>query len=362
LRILLLTKIMRRRLSLFYILLCIILIGNTCGSAATTIVPREGTVYLGEEGLDLSQTSIRSGAEIAWWSGGEPSGMPLERYKVPDAKNFDISYDIFGGRTGSWYTLEGKNLAFTVEEPFFEMEVEESGWDWEKEWIKRGNLITFTIKSNLIAIANRQGSNSIPITIILTGPDDTEYTEVKLSASETYTLQDILAYYNPFSTGAVWDTGLTEYPDGTYTISAYTNVNNVNERAPADGMTRTEKKTFILQKTDPADDTPQPTVQPETTSDEEDAENTDINTSEATKDGISTEPAIIETTLPTPVRTPEVRVTLVEKTTIQPPRKLQEWKEKTEMIPVTTTQASSSPGFPGCIAVILALAILIRKR
>ncbi len=369
---------MRLRLWYFSIVLFVILAGSTYCQAATNVIPREGTIFLGEKGLDLSQTAVSTGTEIAWWSGGSPSGMPHERYKVMDNKRFDVSYQVFEGKTGSWYTLEGKNLAFTVEEPSFSLEVQESGWDWEKDWIKRGSLITFSIKSNLItAIANRPTSNSVPVTIIVTGPDGIEYTELKPSQDDTYALENILAYYDPFSTGVVWDTGLPDYPDGTYTIRAHTNVNGIDEQAPADGMTRTELQTFILQDKNPADTTPEPTNSPDeskkdeendspviagkTGGEDESEEESPGNNVSSTSD-LTPTPEVTPTPEPTPIKTPEVLATLVAKTTIPPPHTLPAWTPKSRDVTTPPTQASPLPLLSICLAIIGAMAILVRRQ
>lgn len=369
---------MRKNTGFVLLLLCLILMTVGYAHAATNVVAREGTVFLGEKGLDLSQTAVSTGTEIAWWSGGSPSGMPQERYKVMDSKRFDVSYPVFEGKTGSWYTLEGKNLAFIIEEPFFSIEIQESGWDWEKDWIKRGSLITFSIKSNLItAIANRPTSNSVPVTIIVTGPDGVEYSKLKPSKDDTYALENILAYYDPFSTGVVWDTGLPDYPDGTYTIRAYTNVNGIDEQAPADGMTRTEPQTFILQDKNPAEKTPKPTkssdkrkkdaesdsadttdnIQGEDESGEEKPENGTSSGSDLTPT-----PEVTKTPDPTPIPTPEVKATLVAKTTISPPHTLPAWTPRSRDVTSPPTQASPLPLLSACLAIMGAMAILARRQ
>ncbi len=214
-------------------------------------VPREGTVYVGEADLDLSDCAIRNGDEIAWWESGNPQGTPTARGRVTDVRSFTVDPETFNGHTGTWYGLIGKKPVFKVEEPFLQVDINENGIDTEPDSIKRGNLVSFKISTNLAGLSQRAGSSGAVVTINLTGPNETEYHTLTSSRTNDFNLDKVYVYASPYDTGAVWDTtDLKKFPDGDYTLSAVTNVNRINEINPESGATYTEKKTYRLGKTE----------------------------------------------------------------------------------------------------------------
>ena len=219
--------------------------------AADNIVPRDGTVYVGEADLDLSNCNVHSGDEIAWWDSGTPQGVPTARGRVADARHFTVDTETFHGHTGIWYGLIGKKPAFTVEDPLLQIDLNENGINTKPDSIKRGSLVSFQISTNLAALSKRTGSAGAEVTINLTGPNDTVYHKLSSSHTNEFNLDKVYVYDSPYDTGAVWDTSDEKtFPDGDYTISAVTNVNKINENNPDTGATITEKKTFKLGNND----------------------------------------------------------------------------------------------------------------
>jgi hypothetical protein len=232
----------------FIILIGLLLI--PAALAADNKVPHGGTVYVGEEDLDLSSCDVHTGDEIAWWDSGNAQGTPTARSRVTDVQHFKVDTDTFKGHTGQWYALITKKPIFTVEDPTLEVDMVENGMDTDPTLVKRGNLVSFKISTNLAGISQRSGSSGAPVTINLTGPNDTVYHTITSSQTGDFNLDKVYVYASPYDTGAVWDTAdAKKFPDGDYTISAVTNVNKINDNNPDSGATVTEKKTYTLGKT-----------------------------------------------------------------------------------------------------------------
>lgn len=230
--------------------------------AADNVVPRDGTVYIGEANLDLSNCNIHSGDEIAWWDSGTPQGAPTARARVGEIRSFTVDPETFRGHTGIWYGLIGKKPAFTVEEPVLQIDLNDNGLDTKPDTIKRGSLVSFQISTNLAGLSKRVGSSGAVVTINLTGPNETVYHTLSSSQTNEFNLDKVFVYDTPYDTGAVWDTSdAKKFPDGEYTISAITNVNQINDNYPDTGATCTEKKTYTLGKTG-VKPTPTETVKP----------------------------------------------------------------------------------------------------
>ncbi|NLV26956.1 MAG: DUF3821 domain-containing protein [Methanomicrobiales archaeon] len=245
-------------------------------------IPREGTVFVGENDIDISECNVRTGDEIAFWSSGFPEGTPDSRAKVMDARHFFVDPAYFSGKTGTWYGLVSKKPVFKVEDPWVKLEVIENGIDHDPDWIKKGNLISFKISTNMFTISDRAGSAGAPIKISLTGPNETEYNQL-ISPTGKYNLENIYVYYSPFDTGAIWETrDETEYPEGEYVAWATCNVNSIHEKNPGEGITTSSKTTFTLSKVKPDEDSKKETSDEESESMEKDSEPTPTPTPEPT--------------------------------------------------------------------------------
>ncbi len=207
-------------------------------SGAIYTVPPGGTVFIGEQGLDINQTGATSNTMIGWFGPGNNfiTGPPATTTSVDNAKNFYIAPSIFGGKTGPWYTLPGKQLAFYVEDPRMTLRILDDTSDFEitgmDTWVPKGDQVGFRIETNLVAIADRPGASTIPVTIHVRMPNGNE-----LAAVSNYRLGDIPISTSPFSTGPVWDTGT--YPSGTYEVWAVCNANSMKDNYPVEGKTET---------------------------------------------------------------------------------------------------------------------------
>lgn len=207
-------------------------------SGALFTVPQGGTAFIGEQGLDITQTGAMSNSMIGWFGTGNNfiTGAPAATTSVDNAKNFYIAPAIFSGRTGPWYTLPDKKLAFYVEDPNLTLRILDDTSNFEvtgkNTWVPKGDQVGFVVETNLVAIANRPGVSMMPITIHVRMPNGND-----LAAVSNYPLTDIMISTSPFSTGPVWDT--STYASGTYTVWAVCNVNSMKDNYPVDGKTET---------------------------------------------------------------------------------------------------------------------------
>jgi len=264
--------------------------------AADNKVPHGGTVYVGEADLDVSSCDVHTGDEIAWWDSGNAQGTPTARSRVTDVQHFNVDTDTFKGHTGQWYALITKKPVFTVEDPTLEVALVENGMDTDPDTIKRGNLVSFKIATNLAGISQRAGSSGAPVSINLTGPNDTVFHTITSSQTGDFNLDKVYVYASPYDTGAVWDTSdAKKFPDGEYTISAVTNVNKINENNPDSGATVTEEKTYTISKTGVKGKDKSGDVKAESVTTEKKAAKKAANVSEEPTEKITSEPTPEET-------------------------------------------------------------------
>ena len=287
----------------FLVLILSLLLFGTGAYALDSKIPKEGTVFVGENDIDISECNVRAGDEIAFWSSGSPEGTPDSRAKVMDARHFFVDPAFFSGKTGTWYGLINKKPVFKVEDPWIQMDVVEQGIDHEPEWIKKGNLVSFKISSNMYLLNERPGSAGVPVRLNLTGPNETTFTTLQ-SPTGTYNLEKIFVYYSPFDTGAVWETRDDEkYPEGEYTAWATIEVNDIAEKNSGDGVTTSLQTTFLLSKTKP---------EKEKESEKDDSDKKSGTDNEDTESDSSEK----ETDTPTPTPTPTPTETPVPELTL----------------------------------------------
>ena len=166
------------RLCLILILcLCVFVIPAMAG--AYTTIPQGSTVFIGEQGLDVS-AAVGSDPAIGWWASGAAiaTSSPDDQIQVPTPSNFYISSSAFGPYTGTWYRLtsQGKpdGVAFIVADPSLDIRVVDTtiNLDVTNKWVPRGDQVAFRIDTNLnqIFLRSTSGSPSEGITIYVQSP------------------------------------------------------------------------------------------------------------------------------------------------------------------------------------------------
>ena len=193
--------------------------------AALNTIPSGGTAFIGEQGLDITQTGATSGGTLAWYSGSSNvgSGAPTATVVVDDASSFYIApSDIFGKDRGM-VPLSQKSLAFYVQDPSLNIRIFDSSSNFEVTgtvtWVPKGDTVSFSIDSNLYVMANR-GVSGAPVTIHIQAPDGSRDLECIGKQPHRHSGQYCLIFH-----GSDMEHGFLH--SGTYTIWAECNANSM---------------------------------------------------------------------------------------------------------------------------------------
>lgn len=308
-------------------------------SAAINTIPQGATVFIGEQGLDVT-AATGTAPMIAWFSSGTSPAVdvPTKVINVGNPTSFYISPSDFVGRTGNWYQWTGANpagsVAFLVEEPVITLRVFDVTANFEIRpgvtWVPTGDQVGFGIETNLYVMNQRPGVSGAPVTIVAEGPTGVTYSSL-IGPQGTYMLNDIPVGTSPFNTGPVWNTGNPDYPKGTYSFYAKCNANHMDDNYHAESDT----VTLLMQSVNPL-------ITPSTT--------------------VTT----VLTTLPTIVPTPPTTIPVTTVSPSTPPvTTVPPSTPPVTTLPPTTPPPTTTPGF-GVILVSGALAagalLMLRKR
>jgi len=230
-------------------LICCLAIAIAPATAAVNTIPPSGTVFIGEDDLDISATGVPVNTNLVWYgTGGTIGSAPSATVFVTDPTSFYVSPVLFGGKTGPWFTESGNVLAIYVQDPQISIRVfdETAGFEITTStvWIPKGDIIGFQVDNTVYILANRPGSPGAPVTIRIRGPDGIEY-----SAVDGFQLNDIPVNSPNYKTGPVWYT--RDYANGNYTVWAESTGNDMNTNYPREGLTISQKITFLMQSTNP---------------------------------------------------------------------------------------------------------------
>lgn len=274
------------RYFVFVLFLCAML-ATVIGSAAVNTVPQGGTVYIGEQGLDITATGAMTGSRIVWYGpGGTPGTVPVTTLTIDNDADFYVSPALFGERSGPWFVTPANSVAFYVQDPLIAIRVFDltAGFEitGDTVWVPRGDAVGFRIDTNIADIARRPGSPGAPVTIKIQGPSGIQY-----SAVNGYALGDIMISGSPFETGPVWYTGT--YARGTYAVWAESTANEMHTNYKREGKTVTGPVFFLLQDVNPLITTAPTTSPPVVTS----------PVPPVTVETTTTPPTVIETPVPT---------------------------------------------------------------
>jgi len=253
--------------SIVLVFALLFLVGSVT-AGINTILPGN-TVFIGEEGLDISG-ALGGDTQIGWWaSGASISGSsPGYTIFITNPTQFYISPAEFGSHTGSWYHLDaaGKanGSAFIVADPYLKLRIEDTtvSVDVTNKWVPTDDQIGFSIETNLAQIASQRSSPAL-ITIKVQSPGGGEYSSLVNAAGIPVPIVEIPVSVSPYNTGSIWDTGRrATYPTGTYTIWAECNVNRMNDNYDVAGKTTSSKTSLLNQDQNPLISANLPTTNP----------------------------------------------------------------------------------------------------
>ena len=341
----------KARIGIVLICMCLIVVPAMAAGAYTTI-PQGGTVFIGEQGLDVT-TAMGGDTAIGWWASGAAiaTSSPDVQMQVTPLSNFDISSVAFGQHTGYWYRLnaqgkpDGLVVAFVVADPSLAIRVIDTtvNIDVTNKWIPRGDQAAFRIDSNLGPIFSRGSSTTEGVTIYVQSPSGGTYSALLDSTGAPHQLGN-LAITNSYQTLWNWDTGNSQYVTGTYTIWAECDVNNMYDNYGIPGKTISQKTSLLDQEQNPLISVNVPTT---------------IATTQVSSAQTSSPPTTQSTTVPAtiPTITPGTPVPVVTtpSATVSP--------VATTPIPAATTTARS-PGFDAIVTLVSigALVLLVLKK
>lgn len=231
--------------------ICIILTLFSPVLADIKTVPPGGTVFIGEENLDISGSGVSSGSQIAWWAPGTSlDETPSDTMTVSNPARFSALGATFSGKEGIWYTLATKTPVLKIKQPKLKVKIRDTTSDFDAtgKWLPRGHLASFQIESNLYEIRSRGDISGAPVDIIITTPTKSEYSAVS-GPSGSNSLKGIPVSSSLYDTGPVWNTGGTD--SGTYTIQAKCTANNLDSNSVDPGTGVSEPITVLIQDINP---------------------------------------------------------------------------------------------------------------
>lgn len=243
--------LIKGRMGGFVLVLIILCTIAVLPAAAINVVPPGGTVFRGEEGLNISATGVSAHTTLGWFApGSDPTSRPPdEAVVVADPDRFYVDP---GMRLGSWYRNPGTQdatVAFIVNDPHIDIQIRKGTEVVNGMSVLQGDLINFRIITNLDALAQRHGNLGAPSRILVTDPNGVVHSAllnqanvmVDLSAGQDPSYNpNTLINTNPFLVSggeAVWDTGHAIYPPGEYSIRAECVANRMNDNYNVIGKT-----------------------------------------------------------------------------------------------------------------------------
>jgi len=238
-------------------------------AGAYTTIPQGSTVFIGEQGLDVS-AALGNDPAIGWWASGAAiaTSSPDDQIQVPTPSNFYVSSSAFGPYTGTWYRLtsQGKpdGVAFIVADPTLGIRVVDTtiNLDVTNKWVPRGDQVAFRIDTNLNPIFSRGSSSTEGITIYVQPPVGGTYSALLDSSGRPQALENIQVPVSSYQTPWSWDTGNSQYSTGTYTIWAKCDVNSMYDNYMITGKTISQQISMLDQDQNPLISVNVPTTNP----------------------------------------------------------------------------------------------------
>jgi hypothetical protein len=322
-------------------LLAMIILAFPVGAAVNTISAGD-SVFIGEEGLDISG-QVPAVTTIGWWSPTSTIGASEPDYKISisDPRNVYISQTEFSSRTGPWYSYPGRLPVFNVVDPYLIIKIEDTtvNVDVTGKWVPRLDEVRFRIETNLNDMSRRLANPGAPVTIKFQTPDGSTLSSLINKAGNSNSL-DVSVTTSPFVTGNFWDTGNSQYKSGTYVVWAECNANHMKDNYNQEGKTVSLKRNLVMQDQNPLISAYVPTASPTTIQ-------------------VTTIPATQQTTVVTPVIPTTLPATASPSATIS-----QETGQSTvaPTPPPTPTKAAGLAGGCAAVAGIIGCTLIASRR
>lgn len=228
-----------------------------CGLFATVsatpdlqTVPWKGTVFIGEEQLDITD-AMRVGnvngtvySTLVYFSSGSNPSIDTPEMTLNDvtAGNFYISPAIFTGKTGAWYVRDGSttiDIAFYVESPILSVKIWNinTNSDVTGQSVPKGQRIDFKIDTNLYPIQARAPGEAMDFDIIVTNPEGTQFSSLSTDSGyrslENIDVESSLFYWAGNTESLGWNLeavsdGSRLYGAGEYAVELECDQNSID--------------------------------------------------------------------------------------------------------------------------------------
>jgi Domain of unknown function (DUF3821)/Peptidase C13 family len=226
------------------VLLCLLM--PAVSASTRTYIFTGADVFIGEQGLDISNAMYGGDTQIAWWaSGSNPmTDAPGKIVTIANPLNFYVAPSDFVGYSGNWYSFNGTGpswVAFGVSDPYL---APVQIWDEDTATfvtdgsVSRGDHLVLNVSTNMYSVfvtgGNRYsvgGDVDENIDLKVRDPTGTVYTTLFDTSITQWALTGQMVDANPWATGR-WFTGAQslgpyDYTPGTYTVWAESTLNSM---------------------------------------------------------------------------------------------------------------------------------------
>jgi len=336
--------------ALIFILGVSILICPVAAASAISTIQRGNTVFIGEQGLDIT-AAMDGDTILGWWASGSTSTNPDYTIPVSNPGSFIVSPSDFASRTGNWYHLSSldkdNGTAFLVVDPTLGLRVWDTtvNVDVTDKWVSTDYDLQFQIDTNLVQMTQR--GVTVPVAIKVRSPNGAIFTSLIDKNGASTSIDPYQISTTPQYTGSIWSTKNRDaYPTGTYSIWVECNVNSMKDNYGQTGKTISSTVSLLNQDRNPLIGNPSYVTNPTTSVT---TVTTRIPTTIATK---ATTP-VPTTVLPTTIPSTEI------------PTSVETLPASTVIVESATVPTTHTPGFGAGLAIaaaIFGLVLCLRKK
>ncbi|MEN6518913.1 MAG: MEMAR_RS02690 family S-layer glycoprotein [Methanospirillum sp.] len=206
-------------------------------NGALNVVRTPGaTVFLGENGLDITATGVAAGDTLGWFQAGADvaTSSPDDTLIVSNPASFYVQP---GTRTGAWYDMtRNRAVAINVKDPSLNVRVWglPANQDVTGKTITKGQLLTFRVDSNVDAAFTQRGVGA-PVTVKVQDPSGNVYSALIDDLGNQNSIVNIPVTASSMlvpgkgANGSVWDTANANYRSGDYKVWAECNMNGMKD-------------------------------------------------------------------------------------------------------------------------------------
>ena len=238
---------------------CLVLVIPAGAAVPISTIQPGNTVFVGEQGLDIT-AAMEGDTLLGWWASGASiaGSSPDYHISVSNPSSFSVYPGDFTTHTGNWYHLSSlstaNGTAFAVADPQIDLRIEDTtvNVDVTDKWVPTDDALQFRIDTNLLQMTQRTGVTSVPVTIKVQSPDGAILSELVDGTGTVTSIVDYPVTSTPQYTGAIWGTSnRVTYAPGTYQVWVECNVNLMKDNYDQTGKTVSRKVSLLNQNQNP---------------------------------------------------------------------------------------------------------------